>query len=142
MAKKRQKPRKACKYPGCPKTTTAKHGYCPEHKKKTDQSYQKERTVHKLYYTKRWENLRKIVLNNQPFCADPYGHHQRYVEGRVLATEVDHIDGDPKNNFYQPGHPQNNLQALCKACHSRKTAIEQGRWGTADTVYTAPYSRR
>jgi 5-methylcytosine-specific restriction protein A len=133
--------KKACSFPGCPKLTVAKHGYCPEHKTKVDSSYQKERTVHKLYYTKRWDNLRKMVLNSQPFCADPHNHHNRYQEGRMVATEVDHVDGNVNNNFWEIGHPDNNLQGLCKACHSRKTAREQHRWGEKGKVYKAPYSR-
>ena len=38
---------------------------------------------------------------------------------RVMANEVDHIDGNPWNN--EPG----NLRSLCKQCHSRRTATEQ-----------------
>jgi 5-methylcytosine-specific restriction protein A len=134
MAKRKVK--KPCKFPQCSKVTTAKHGYCPEHKKQVDRDYQKERETHQIYYTKRWKDLRKLVLNNNPLCADPYAHHKRYGEGRAIASEVDHIDGNPDNNEME------NLQALCKSCHSRKTALEQDRWGKKPKTYTAPYSRR
>jgi len=135
------RPKRPCRFPRCNKLTVAKHGYCREHKKQVDQSYEKQRErPTTIYFTKRWQNLRKIVLNNQPFCADPYGDHKRYGQIGVPATEVDHVDGNPDNNFYERGHPQNNLQGLCKQCHSRKTALEQGRWGK-EKVYTAPYSR-
>jgi len=140
VSKPKRKPKSPCRFPGCPAVTQSKHGYCVEHKKLTDKSYSKERTVHKLYYTKRWQKLRRLVLSSQPFCADPHEHHRRYGDGRVIATEVDHRDGDPDNNFWEQGHPQSNLQGLCKQCHSRKTALEQNRWGRRGEVYTAPYS--
>jgi len=128
------RPKRPCAFPNCPALTTAKHGYCLEHKKLTDQEYSKQRTYHKKYYTKRWQKLRLVVLSDQPFCADPYSQHSRYVEGRAPATEIDHIDGDSDNDL------MDNLQALCKSCHSRKTALEQDRWGKRGVVYTAPYS--
>lgn len=134
MAKKSKKQKRPCKFPQCSKVTTAHHGYCAEHKKQVDRDYSKEREVHKLYYTKRWQDIRKLVLNNNPLCVDPQNHHKRYGEIRALATEVDHIDGNPDNN------EMDNLQPLCKACHSRKTARESS-WGKNKT-YTAPYSRK
>ena len=137
------RPKRPCKYPRCAKVTTAKHGYCPTHKKTTDKSYEKQRErPTKLYWTKRWKNLRTIVLNSNPFCADPYSIHRRYGEGRIPATEVHHRDGNPDNNFWEPGNPQSNLEALCKQCHSRSSAMEGDRWGNKEKVYTAPYSSR
>ena len=129
------RPKRPCKFPGCPKLTTAKHGYCPTHKKSTDKSYELTReTATQRGYTKRvWQNLRKLILNAHPLCRDPFHNHKRYTES-VAATEVDHIDGDRTNNAME------NLQPLCKHCHSRKTALEHG-FGK-DKVYTAPYSSK
>jgi 5-methylcytosine-specific restriction protein A len=31
---------------------------------------------------------------------------------------------------------EDNLQALCKSCHDKKTAREDGRWGSKNKVYT------
>ena len=136
-----QRPKRPCRYPRCSRLTTSKHGYCPTHKKSTDKSYELTReTATQRGYTKRtWQNLRKIVLNNNPLCADPHTTHKRYSE-TVPATEVHHIDGDRTNNFYEKGHPDNNLQPLCKQCHSRLTAQDHG-FGKGK-VYTAPYSTR
>ncbi len=51
------------------------------------------------------------------------------LAGRVtLATEVDHIvahKGD-ESLFWDF---QDNVRALCKSCHSKKTARENGRRG-------------
>jgi 5-methylcytosine-specific restriction enzyme A len=41
----------------------------------------------------------------------------------VVATDVDHVDGDSENNS------QDNLRSLCHACHSRKTATQDGGFG-------------
>jgi 5-methylcytosine-specific restriction protein A len=48
----------------------------------------------------------------------------------VVATDVDHEDGNAANNA------PSNLRSLCHACHSRKTATQdrgfgnQGRGGS------------
>lgn len=61
-----------------------------------------------------------MVLARQPVCADPFGIHAERGEV-VVATEVDHIV--PKR---LGGRDEiENLQALCKSCHSRKTMMER-----------------
>jgi 5-methylcytosine-specific restriction protein A len=54
-----------------------------------------------------------MVLASHPLCAvcdEP-------------ATDVDHIDGNARNNDVH------NLQSLCHSCHSRKTARQDGGFG-------------
>lgn len=63
-----------------------------------------------------WRQIRQSFLFDNPLCA----HHLARGE-TVAANEVDHIDGDSNNN---PADGS-NYQALCKSCHSRKTAREQ-----------------
>ncbi len=60
-----------------------------------------------------WRRLRARALFDDPFC--PCG---------AVATEVDHIQPKRKGGSDSP----DNLQALCKPCHSRKSAKE-GPWG-------------
>ena len=132
-------PTRACSFPQCPNVIRTKSNYCKEHQKKVGQDYEKSyrKPRPKRYSTRQWQNIRKIVLTTNPFCVDPFSQHKRYGEGpRVLASEVDHIDGNPENNH------EDNLQSLCKSCHSRKTAVENGRWGRKDEVYTAPYQEK
>lgn len=63
-----------------------------------------------------WQKLRAVILCEQPLCEDcrKRGHV-------VLATDVDHVSGDPSDNSRQ------NLQSLCHSCHSRKTAADHGK---------------
>ena len=56
-----------------------------------------------------WARLRTRVLAEEPLC--------RHCG--ALATDVDHVSGDPSDNR------RANLQPLCHACHSHKTGRER-----------------
>lgn len=74
-----------------------------------------ERQKRRLYRTgsTKWRRLRRRVLDTEPLC------RLCARAGRITAAnEVDHIDGDAYNNA------TDNLQPLCKPCHSAKTARE------------------
>lgn len=63
-------------------------------------------------YDRRWQRIRRRILATSPLCV-----HCR-ADGRVtLATEVDHITPLRAGGT----HTDDNLQPLCKSCHSRKT---------------------
>lgn len=62
-----------------------------------------------------WRRLRKLVLAEVPVCQAPGCD--------ALATEVDHITPLARGGT----HARENLQSLCKPCHSRKTATEDRR---------------
>ncbi len=70
-----------------------------------------------FYDSKKWKSLRTYILSNEPLC------RQCIMFGAVTpAVAVDHIveikDGGSKFD-------EDNLQALCHGCHSRKTAIQR-----------------
>jgi 5-methylcytosine-specific restriction protein A len=77
----------------------------------------KTKTFYKTPYNYRWQKLRLSFLKDNPLCV------VCLADGRVTpANEVDHIRphrGD-KLLFWNV----NNLQSLCKSCHSCKTATE------------------
>lgn len=63
-------------------------------------------------YDRTWRQLRNLVLQEVPLCQ---------TRGcAALATEVDHIVPLARGGT----HDRENLQALCKPCHSSKTARE------------------
>src|SRR5262245_10050482 len=73
-------------------------------------------------YTWQWEKARAAYLAAYPLCA------QCQSEGRlVAATVVDHKV--PHKGNYALFWMENNLQSLCKLCHDRKTAREDGGFG-------------
>lgn len=76
----------------------------------------------RMRHSSRWLKLRRYVLAVEPLCRTC-----RRMGRFTPATDVDHVDphrGDPEKFFDLA-----NLQPLCKACHSRKTALEDGGFG-------------
>lgn len=105
-------PLRPCTQPGCP--ALVKEGKCEKHSKQ----YERERgTSHERGYTFAWHRARTQFLREHPLC-----------KCGAVATEVDHIVPHKGNLalFWDVG----NWQALCKRCHSAKTAVEDGRWSS------------
>lgn len=115
-----KRPPRPCSHPGCPVLTDGQ--YCPEHRKLSAaryNRYERNPAIQKLYGGA-WPRIRARFLAEHPLCA------VCQKEGRVTAAvEVHHV-----LPLSQGGtHDEDNLMALCKACHSRITAREGGRWG-------------
>ncbi len=97
---------KPCRYPACP-SYAASGGFCTDHAKNaTPQHRQKQKD---FYAATSWRSIRARVLAERPVCE---------ICGEAWATEVHHrvkkTDGGTEED--------DNLQALCKPCHSRLTA--------------------
>lgn len=111
-----------CAQPGCPAIATTR-GYCAEHARPVNAARhraldERRGSAASRGYDHRWRGVRRWVLARRPRCADCARL------GRVtLATEVHHLDGNPRNNH------DDNLLSLCKPCHSRRTAAERGGGG-------------
>ena len=114
---------RACAEPGCPAVVSGDSRYCDHHGAIHAAEYDSRRGSSTARgYGYRWQKIRKMQLINEPFCANIFGDHGDVL---VMATEVDHIKPKEKGGGDEPG----NLQSLCKRCHSKKTAVEDGRWG-------------
>ena len=115
---------KMCHAPGCSKP--AQGYYCAEHREEAERRRAERQTLFRgtarkasaewnsLYRSKRWREPRFRFLAEHPLCASC----------GAPASIVDHIvphRGD-ESLFWDEG----NLQALCQACHSRKTLEENG----------------
>lgn len=125
------KPKRPCNHPMCPELTT--ETYCEAHRKQYVREKDKDRpTASQRGYNARWRRARRMFLRRHPFCV----HCEQ--EGKLTpATEVDHIV--PHKGNYNLFWDENNWRALCKPCHSRKTAIEDGGFGRGGGL---PISRR
>lgn len=94
-------------------------GRCDKHRKQSEQA---RGTAHERGYTSAWAKARAAYLSAHPLCVV-----HRAQGALVAATVVDHKvphRGD-KTLFWASG----NWQALCKSCHDRKTATEDGGFG-------------
>lgn len=115
------KPMRPCSYPGCRTLTRERH--CDKHKKQEQKRVDQQRgTAVKRGYNSRWQKARLTYLKSHPLCVECLKEDKV-----VAATVVDHIiphKGDQKL-FWDTG----NWQALCKQCHDKKTAREDGGFG-------------
>lgn len=111
---------KNCKRPGCGNRT---HGaYCDQHKRP---AIDNRPSARERGYGATWEKLRRMVLAREPLC-----RHCKRGGRTTVANEVDHIkplSGGGTNHM-------DNLQPLCKSCHSRKTASERHERGRAGQI--------
>ena len=111
------KPPHRCSNPGCPERITEGRDGLP-HKKLTYKILDKNRpNSYRRGYNKRWSKIRNIFLSKQPLCIDCED------EGITTpATEAHHIIPISKGGT----HTEENLMALCKSCHSKRTGRERG----------------
>lgn len=107
--------------PRCPELTHG--GPCRTHQLARRRAADRRRgTFRQRGYSKVWDRYSRMFLAMHPLCV------RCEAEGRVTASQVtDHIEphrGDPVRFWASSNHA-----ALCKACHDRKTATEDGGFG-------------
>ena len=104
-------PKRPCRFPGCPNYCD-EGVYCKLHRKYSTDVVRGGGAARG--YDSKWRSARKLYLRKNPLCV------KCRANGRLEpATVIDHIvphRGDPKL-FWD----QDNWQALCKACHDKKT---------------------
>lgn len=122
------KPDKPCSYPGCPNLVPAGQSFCPEHLKQMNQTYERygRDPAVRRHYGKEWRKVRGIYIKTHPFCEECYRNGVM-----TRAEHVHHIvplSEGGNNNF-------DNLESLCKSCHSRIHAKNGDRWNNHGTQY-------
>lgn len=131
-------PPRPCRHPGCVKLVRQSGGYCDEHRKSSPERQQdRERgSAAQRGYGSKWRTSAAQYLQANPLCV------RCQARGLVrLATDVDHIVPHRLGEALDSEDPdrialaqslfwrRSNWQSLCKVCHSRKTATEDGGFG-------------
>lgn len=116
------KPKRPCSYPGCPELTDGR--YCAKHQALMNKQYDdryRDKGARDFYSSAAWRNKRKEYLTEHPFC-------EECRKSGILAPAqmVDHIKPIKHGGALLD---DNNLQALCNRCHSRKSIEEGSRYG-------------
>jgi len=115
-----------CRHPGCSQLVRDGGGYCIQHKQVKQeirkQSDKDRGTSAQRGYGYKWQQLRARYLVSHPLCLECK------KAGLVkIAEVVDHIV--PHKGDMALFWDSDNWQPLCKPCHDRKTATEDGGWG-------------
>lgn len=112
-------PLRPCRWPGC--AALVARGYCALHRPPVALERPRLSSAQRGYGA-RWQQAAQAFLRSHPLC------RQCRAKGKTAAAKVvDHIlphRGD-SGLFWD----QANWQALCKPCHDRKTATEDGGFG-------------
>lgn len=112
--------KKPCAQPGCGELVHSDTPRCPKHTKLHNKLKDRGRlSSHKRGYDSRWRKAREGFLAKHPLCI-------QHKENGVVepATVVDHIK--PHRGNRELFWDRENWQPLCKTCHDRKTATEDG----------------
>lgn len=107
-------PNKPCSRPGC--NTLTRGRFCEEHKRQHTREQEAKRPPGRAEaYGDEWRKLTKKILRDNPLC----------VRCHKQAQVVHHMKRWRRGGKTEPG----NLQALCKRCHDRITATQDGGFG-------------
>ncbi|PHM27508.1 HNH endonuclease [Xenorhabdus budapestensis] len=103
-------PLRRCGYPGCKQRV--KSGRCEEHRREPNRQ---RGTRTERGYSNRWGRYRLQYLKANPLCV--YCLQQGCYTPAIIVDHIIPIQGEADVLFW----PASNHQALCHACHNRKT---------------------
>lgn len=111
-----------CRHAGCHALVRDGSGYCPAHqadRKIGTFADPRRGSANERGYGAAWRKLRDQIMRRDCGLCQPCK-----VAGRIIpATHVDHIVPKCEGG----GDGENNLRAICAACHKAKTAQESQR---------------
>lgn len=134
----RSRPRKPCAAAGCGVLVDGVERYCERHRKaKQVASDQTRGSAAQRGYDSKWAQARAAYLRKHPLC------RECQANDRIAAADVvDHIKPHRLKEAIDSGDEvriaearrlfwdsERNWQPLCKPCHDRKTAKEDGGFG-------------
>lgn len=107
-----RKPKRPCRYPGCPSLCEDGEQYCEEHRKLEEQHYEKFRRGYSpgRRYGRAWKRIRDRYIGKHPLC-EMCMKNKRYIK----AEEVHHILPLSEGGT----HEEANLMSLCRSCHEK-----------------------
>ena len=105
-----RKPKRPCRYPGCPNLTDGV--YCEEHAPLMEQHYEKFQRGYSpgKRYGRAWTRIRHRYATKHPLC-EMCLKNERYV----AVEEVHHIVPLSEGGT----HDESNLMSLCRSCHEK-----------------------
>ena len=119
--------RKVCSAAGCEDLAIEGQAHCEDHagraaartaERRANAQLTDHAQAHRaLYKLQAWIIGRRLFLRRNPICVDC-----AELGAVEPTTEVDHIE--PHKGCRAKFFDRSNWQALCKSCHSRKTARE------------------
>lgn len=108
-------PLRRCNRPGCRTLTRNDGGMCDAHQKRDHTTTKPIAECDQFASGRRWRKLRAMFIAEHPLCSDCF------EAGRIRAVEeVHHIES--RRDAPDRAYDVDNLMALCKSCHSRRTA--------------------
>jgi 5-methylcytosine-specific restriction protein A len=129
-------PARPCRISGCAELTRDRDGYCQGHRKAFRSTQDRHRgSAASRGYDRTWRKLRLAFITEHPLC------RLCAEAGLIVAGQVvDHIT--PHRGVEALRLARDNLQTLCKPCHDRKTATEDGAFQTQGGSKTSDRSSR
>lgn len=135
--------RQICAVRGCQAIALQGERHCATHKREREDSERarkaaidagrRDEEARKLIRSRRWTELSRRYRAEHPYCEICLAQDPPLY---VASEEVDHIEraGADRAKFFDP----TNWQALCKICHSRKTATEDSTFARPGEVRRKP----
>lgn len=111
-----------CKHPGCGQLVRDGSGYCLSHqgdKQLSKFADQRRGSRHERGYGAEWEKTRKRILRRDCGLCQPCLMQGKYRPAKQVDHKVPKFEGGTDRD--------DNLQAICVACHQDKTAAEAMR---------------
>src|ERR1700691_5431211 len=97
-------------------------GISPVPEQPSEKKLTSQKPYDHLYHNKRWRDLAAACIRRAPLCCDPHK-----IGCHAPAKVADHIEDH--HGSEQLFWKFDNLQSMCKSCHSRKTGESHGRGG-------------
>ena len=118
-----RKPKKPCRYPGCPKLTYTR--YCPEHERLASQQYEKydRDPAAKRRYGRAWRKIRARFLAGHPLCTKCQQEIPFLKLGNNSIT-IGKVQGEKKKisgyNLYKYTAPEDGILDVTANSNGRK----------------------